>query len=112
MRTMLLAMGVFALSLQAGSSDSGGWNAKSAAAYLDQRAGWWSGWKSAARDHDTFCISCHTALPYALARPALRGILGEQGPSVNELKLLDNVRKRVRLGSEVQPFYAGEKSAE
>src|SRR5260370_14041208 len=112
MRAVILATGIFALSLQAGSGDSGGWNAKSAAAYLDQRAGWWSGWKSAARDHDTFCVSCHTALPYALARPALRSALGEQGPWVNEQKLLANVRKRGKLWSEVQPLYPGDKSSE
>src|SRR5580692_12541184 len=48
------------------------WDPKAAAAYLDQRAAWWMGWQGASRDHQTFCISCHTALPYALSRPALR----------------------------------------
>src|SRR6185295_13386636 len=48
------------------------WNPEAAAAYLDHRADWWMGWQGAARDHGTFCVSCHTALPYALARPALR----------------------------------------
>jgi len=81
------------------------WDGKAAAAYLDQRAGWWMGWPTAARDHETFCVSCHTAAPYALGRPALRTMLGEQAPSVNERKLLDNVTKRVRLWKEVEPFY-------
>ena len=36
---------------------------------------WWSSWPTAARDHETSCVSCHTALPYALARPALRDSL-------------------------------------
>ena len=57
------------------------WNRKAAAAYLDQRADWWSSWPNAQRDHGTFCVSCHTALPYALARPALRQPLGESAPS-------------------------------
>jgi len=82
------------------------WDQKTAAAYLDQRAGWWMAWPRAARDHETFCISCHTAVPYAMARPALRGALSEQGPSANERKLLDNVTKRVRLWNEVAPFYS------
>jgi squalene-hopene/tetraprenyl-beta-curcumene cyclase len=82
------------------------WSGKSAAAYLDQRAGWWMGWSTAARDHDTFCVSCHTAAPYALGRPALRAMLGEQAPSVNERKLIDNVAKRVELWKEVEPFYS------
>jgi squalene-hopene/tetraprenyl-beta-curcumene cyclase len=81
------------------------WDQKAAAAYLDQRAGWWMGWPRAARDHETFCVSCHTAVPYAMSRPALRAALAEQGPSANERKLLDNVKKRVRLWKEVAPFY-------
>jgi squalene-hopene/tetraprenyl-beta-curcumene cyclase len=81
------------------------WNQKAAAAYLDQRQSWWMEWPRAARDHGTFCISCHTALPYALSRSALRLPLGEESPSVNERALLDNVSKRVRLWKEVAPFY-------
>lgn len=63
------------------------------------------GWPRAARDHGTFCISCHTALPFALARPALRAALAEESPSINEQRLLDNVAKRVRLWKEVGPYY-------
>jgi squalene-hopene/tetraprenyl-beta-curcumene cyclase len=81
------------------------WDQKAAAAYLDQRAGWWMGWQRAARDHDTFCVSCHTAVPYVMSRPALRTALSEQNLSPNERKLLDNVTKRVRLWKEVAPFY-------
>lgn len=82
------------------------WDPRAAAAYLDQRAGWWMGWPRAARDHGTFCVSCHTAVPYAMSRPLLRSPLQEQGPSVNERRLLDNVRNRVRLWKEVAPFYS------
>ena len=82
------------------------WDHAGAAAYLDQRAAWWMEWPKAARDHETFCISCHTAVPYALSRSALRQGLAEQGPSANERRLLDNVTKRVRLWKEVAPFYS------
>jgi squalene-hopene/tetraprenyl-beta-curcumene cyclase len=81
------------------------WSPKDAAAYLDRRAGWWIGWQGAARDHGTFCVSCHTALPYALARAALRRSLGDDAPSTTELRLLDNVTKRVRLWKEAGPYY-------
>jgi hypothetical protein len=81
------------------------WSPQLAAAYLDQRAGWWMAWPAASRDHGTFCISCHTAAPYALSRPALREALHEAGPSVNEQRLLANITKRVRLWKEVGPFY-------
>ena len=82
------------------------WDQKAAAAYLDQRLSWWMEWPRAGRDHETFCVSCHTALPYALSRPALRKALAEEAPSVNERRLLDNVTKRVRLWREIAPFYS------
>ncbi|MHB8754109.1 MAG: hypothetical protein ACYC92_04015 [Candidatus Acidiferrales bacterium] len=81
------------------------WNQRAAASYLDQREGSWMAWPPAARDHGTFCVSCHTALPYALARPILRAALAEGAPTVNERKLIDDVRKRVRLGQGVKPYY-------
>jgi len=82
------------------------WDPKTAAAYLDYREGWWMEWTGSARDHGTFCISCHTALPYALSRPVLRASLAEQGPSINERKLIENVTKRVRLWKEIGPYYS------
>lgn len=82
------------------------WDQRAAAAYLDQRASWWMEWPKAARDHETFCISCHTAVPYVLSRPALRNELAEKNPSANERRLLENVTKRVRLWKEVAPFYS------
>jgi squalene-hopene/tetraprenyl-beta-curcumene cyclase len=82
------------------------WDQKAAAAYLDQRANWWMEWPRAARDHETFCVSCHTAVPYALSRPALRMALAEEAPSVNERRLIDNVTKRLRLWKEIAPFYS------
>jgi squalene-hopene/tetraprenyl-beta-curcumene cyclase len=85
---------------------TGTWDQKAAASYLDRRLDWWMDWPKAQRDHQTFCVSCHTAVPYALSRPSLRKALAEQAPSPNERRLLDNVTKRVRLWKEVAPFYA------
>jgi squalene-hopene/tetraprenyl-beta-curcumene cyclase len=90
------------------SANDATWSAAQAAGYLDGRLKWWMGWPVAARDHDTFCVSCHTAAPYGLARPVLRAALGEQAPSATEQKLLDNVTKRVRMWREVAPFYPDE----
>jgi squalene-hopene/tetraprenyl-beta-curcumene cyclase len=105
----MLAVCIGAAALHGGSPSetqpSHSWNPKSAAAYLDSREGWWMAWPAAARDHGTFCVSCHTAVPYALARPALRSALGEDQPSANERKLLENVTTRVRLWNQVTPFY-------
>jgi squalene-hopene/tetraprenyl-beta-curcumene cyclase len=95
---------------QAATDDPASWNPKTAAGYLDQRAEWWMTWPTSARDHDTFCISCHTAMPYALARPTLRSALDERQPSPTERKVLDNVTKRVRMWQAVEPFYTDEKN--
>jgi len=104
-----LASSLYAQSGQTTTAGAASWNPKAAAAYLDGRIGWWMTWPSAARDHETFCISCHTAAPYAMARAALRTDLAEQGPSANERKVLENVSKRVRMWKEVEPFYPDEK---
>src|SRR5580700_7997221 len=82
------------------------WSPAKAAAYLGKRSTWWISWPSSARDHGTFCVSCHTATPFSLGRAALRGALGEAGTSPNEQKVLDSVTKRVRSWHDVEPFYS------
>src|SRR5271156_1005924 len=101
-----LVAGLFALRLRTASNVRTSWNPKAAAAYLDQREGWWMDWPVAARGQGTYCVSCHTAVPYALSQPALRIALAAPLPSVNETKLIDNVTKRVRLWQEVEPYYS------
>jgi squalene-hopene/tetraprenyl-beta-curcumene cyclase len=71
------------------------WSPSAAAKYLDERANRWVGWSSASRGQGTACISCHTTLPYALARPALGEALGETDPGPAEKKVIDNVKARV-----------------
>jgi squalene-hopene/tetraprenyl-beta-curcumene cyclase len=81
------------------------WDRRAAARYLDRREKYWAEWPEAARDQGTFCVSCHTALPYAFARPALRSALAENQAAEQERLLIDNVEKRVRLWSEIKPYY-------
>lgn len=100
-----ILIGSLAVSLAPGAWAQASWDPKSAANYLDSRAQWWSTWPNAARDHQTFCISCHTALPYAAARSSLRTVLGEKSPAPIEQKLVDNVVARVRLWDQVAPYY-------
>jgi len=93
------------------------WDPKAAAAYLDQREATWMQWPGAVRDHGTFCVSCHTAVPYIMSRPALRSALAENGPSAGERELLANVTRRVELWNEADPYYSdneyhGAKTAE
>src|SRR5436305_11838574 len=87
------------------AADAPAWNARAVVGYLGGRIAWWGRWPDAARDHGTSCVSCHTAVPYALARPALREVLGEHDLPSPESTLLANVVKRVRMWNEVEPFY-------
>jgi squalene-hopene/tetraprenyl-beta-curcumene cyclase len=108
MRRLILVVASVVLLIaaaHAAGDDSPAWNPKQAAAYLDGRAEWWSTWPNAARDHETYCVSCHTAAPYALGRPALRSLLKETGPSAQERRLQENVMRRVKLWNEVAPYY-------
>jgi squalene-hopene/tetraprenyl-beta-curcumene cyclase len=89
----------------AAPADSLGWNPQAAAAYLDGRATFWATWPNAARDHGTFCISCHTTLPFSIARPALRGVLGERTPGPAETKIFENLLTRAKGYREMEPFY-------
>jgi squalene-hopene/tetraprenyl-beta-curcumene cyclase len=100
-----MALAVVACSHGSAAPSDSTWDPKGAAAYLDRRMEWWSTWKSSARDHGTFCFSCHTAVPYALARPALRVTLAEPAAAAPERHLMDDVRRRVRLWGETSPFY-------
>jgi hypothetical protein len=83
-----------------------GWNPQAAARYLDSREVWWQSWDYAHKDHETFCVSCHTQVPFAFARPALRAELQEPGPTAAEQAMLDSIRKRVRIWKDVLPFYS------
>src|SRR5215469_8296533 len=56
------------------------WNPRLAADYLDAREEAWYKWQIAGINGGP-CISCHTPVPYLLARPALRRILGEPQPT-------------------------------
>jgi squalene-hopene/tetraprenyl-beta-curcumene cyclase len=84
-----------------------GWDPASAARYLDARMDvWWTKAKVLRTgDGQARCLSCHTAVPYALARPALRAVLGESGPTAHESRLLDQVRRRAGSTTADQPYY-------
>lgn len=86
------------------------WDARAAATYLDGRMEWWLHWPNAARDRDTACVSCHTAAPYAMARPVLRAALAEREAAAPERQMLAHVVKRVQLWREVDPFYNDQRS--
>jgi hypothetical protein len=105
----VLAVGAV-LRADAAAPPSSTWDAAAAGRYLDARLDWWRHWPKAQRDHDTACISCHTALPHVLASPALRATLGNRARTPAELAMFDDVTKRVYLWHEVDPFYTDQKN--
>ena len=71
------------------------WNPKLAERYMDSRQQEWVTWPMALHS-GVACVSCHTGLPYLLARPALRHALGEKtGPTLYEAVLVDSMRATV-----------------
>src|SRR5437667_1402961 len=73
------------------------WDPALAAKYLDDRQKQWFEW-SITKASGGPCVSCHTSLPYLLARPHLRKALSETGKTEFERGLLDGLQVRLRSG--------------
>jgi squalene-hopene/tetraprenyl-beta-curcumene cyclase len=88
------------------------WSQTAAASYLDTREAWWQSWPPAQLSQGTVCISCHTVLPYALARPGLRAELGKKELTVGEENMLSSIQKRVTDWATMDPYYTDAAHAE
>lgn len=84
---------LFPLLLASALASAADWNPKLAAQYLDTRQQEWFA-RPRAASSDGPCVSCHTGMPYLLARPALRRILGEKEPTAYETGLLNRLRAK------------------
>ena len=84
------------------------WDRMAAARYLDARASFWSEGAKARRKLSTACLSCHTAVPYLLARAAL-GQPSMPGPAKD---LFSDVETRVANWSDARVWYEEELGAE
>jgi squalene-hopene/tetraprenyl-beta-curcumene cyclase len=99
-RTVLVA--ALALSFTCGPALAGDqpadWKKAEAGQYLDERAKTWFSFPSSGRgegEQKSSCLSCHTSLPYVLARPALRKLTGSSQPTEHETKFLAQTKMRV-----------------
>jgi squalene-hopene/tetraprenyl-beta-curcumene cyclase len=87
-RTLIPLIVVFlAGAIVRADGESAGWNPDAAGKYLDDREKIWFGYAK--------CVSCHTGLPYALARPALDKLVEARTQSEPQKKLIAQVRNRV-----------------
>jgi squalene-hopene/tetraprenyl-beta-curcumene cyclase len=97
-------------SAQATTAAAGGWNREAAAAYLDHRMDEWfaKGEQLRTGEGRTTCVSCHTVIPYALARPALRRAMNgslSTAPTLQEARLVDETSRRVQTYDTHQLLY-------
>lgn len=85
---------------------SASWD-KAAARYLDDRMDIWFAKAKKLRtgDDNTSCVSCHTTVPYALVRPALRRAAGDTTPTSQEGRLLAETLHRVETYADNEPLY-------
>jgi squalene-hopene/tetraprenyl-beta-curcumene cyclase len=85
-----------------------GWDMAQAAQYLDDRMDlrFAKATQLPTDQGKTACVSCHSVVPYALARPALRRAMGVSNSTPQEVKLLDETQRRVATYASNQPLYA------
>src|SRR5262249_33659048 len=74
-----------------------GWDQKGTGKYLDERMDFWfvKAKKLRTGQTETACISCHTTIPYTLARPALRRAMRANNATRQESRILEEARRRV-----------------
>ena len=105
--TLLLGFTARGVDPQESPTGRGGWNREGAARYLDEQM---DTWLARAKQLQTgqgkaACVSCHTTLPYVLARPALRRAMHVSRPTPQELRVLEDVTRRVETYDAHQLYY-------
>lgn len=96
--SMLLVLAWCAAATPTSAGDVIAWNKRLAGQYLDERAQKWFEFSAADRGVGTAkisCVSCHSLLPYALARPVLRKLTGTIEATSLETRLLEQIESRV-----------------
>lgn len=86
---------------------SRGWRVEAAAKYLDERMNLWfeKAKKLRTGSEKTACVSCHTTIPYMLARPALRRAMKISVPTAQEARIIDEAARRIENPDAHQPLY-------
>jgi len=92
---------------QESRSRSGNWEREDAAKYLDDRMDIWfaNAKKLRTGQTETMCVSCHTTVPYIIARPALRRAMQINAATSQEVRLIEETTRRVENYSTRQLLY-------
>ena len=85
----------------------GSWDREGAAKYLDERMDVWfaNGKKLHTGEAVTVCVSCHTTVPYVLARPVLRQSMRLSDLTPQESRIVTEATKRVESYEAHQLLY-------
>jgi squalene-hopene/tetraprenyl-beta-curcumene cyclase len=104
---LLFGIGTHRAASRDDGAASSSWDREGAARYLDERMQVWfaNGKKLRTGQAETVCVSCHTSLPYALARPALRRAMKVSAFTAQEMRLLEETTRRVESYGDHQPLY-------
>ena len=88
-------------------SERSSWNRESAASYLDERMDVWfaNAKKLQTGEGKTACVSCHTTVPYVLSRSVLRRAMHVSSATPQEVRLLEEVTRRVESYDTHEPLY-------
>src|SRR5262249_32185458 len=86
---------------------SGDWDREGAAKYLDDRMDIWfaNAKKLQTGQSETSCVSCHTTIPYVMARPVLRAAMRVNTATPQELRLIEETSRRVGSYETKRPLY-------
>ncbi len=89
-----------------------GWDREGAARYLDERIDVWfaNSKKLRTGQAETACVSCHTTVPYLMARPALRRAMQVSARTPQEIRLLEEATRRVETYGAHQLLYDSNES--
>jgi squalene-hopene/tetraprenyl-beta-curcumene cyclase len=105
--TLLVGLDVREAAPQVAPSRRSDWNRESAASYLDERMDVWfaKAKKLQTGEGKTACVSCHTTVPYALSRSVLRRAMHVSSATPQEVRLLEEVTRRVETYDTHEPLY-------
>jgi len=93
-----LLVSVYSAPTHGGENTPGQWDRTRAGQYLDRRGEEWFNFGGSHRGQGpstTSCVSCHSLLSYALARPVLRRLSNESLPTKWETRILEQAKRRV-----------------
>ncbi len=87
------------------------WDPEGAAKYLDDRMDIWFAKAKKLRTGQTTtaCISCHTTVPYVMARPALRRAMQAGAATPLEARIVEDAARRVENFDANELIYEGSK---